>query len=272
MLIRRILPTSLAAVLLSAPLLAQNKSVPREHLGGEAILDRMGFPSNAPFTASWKATRAERGTTWTNSGKEARDSSATTLIEVESVTFNQAHMSDSATFDVLDIKNHTDFYWDTNSKQATLTHLPRISDEKQREIDASWAGRLWSEPMALSFNPVGGQYQGGEFKVEKLGTKTILGVSAEGILATRVFPAGLDGSNHPVTVAEERWYSADLQLTLINILEEPGVGRLTWELTTLDRAEPNPALFRAPAGYTIIDKNPATPSENSATATKPNLR
>jgi hypothetical protein len=151
----------LITVLLSAPidpLLAQNRPVPGNYTGdGETLGDRMGYPSNAPFAASWKATGTERGTAWTNSGKEARDSSGKTLIEVDSVRLNQVHMSGSATFDVLDLKNHTDLYWMASSKQATLTHFPKISDEK-RALDTSWAGRVWSEPLAIAFDPVGGQY------------------------------------------------------------------------------------------------------------------
>ena len=273
--ISRIVPMYVAVVLLSVPLnplLAQSRPVPKDYMADETMEDRMGFPSNAPFAASWKSTRTVQGTTWTGSGKEARASSGTTLIEEDSLKLNRVHMSDSATFEVVDRKNHTDLLWMVGSKQANLTHLPKLSEEKQREIDASWEGLFWSEPMAIALDPVGGRYQGGQFRMEKLGTKTFLGVPAEGFLATRVFPAGLDGSDQPATVTEERWYSADLQLTLINILEQPGVGRSTWELTTVERTEPNPALFRPPAGYTIIDKYPVTTSENSATVTKSTLR
>jgi thiol-disulfide isomerase/thioredoxin len=83
---------------------------------------------------------------------------------------------------------------------------------------------------------------------------------------------------HTVTGSEtarktvESWYSPELHLAMLTIIDEPGVGKTTYRFQHVVLGEPDPALFRVPAGFTMNDvsKPPpapvqvATGSEDSA--------
>lgn len=92
-------------------------------------------------------------------------------------------------------------------------------------------------------------------KVEHLGTQTIEGVSAEGTRTTITIPAGQIGNELPIVTVSERWYSPELQLTVMSTRSDPRTGTTTYKLTNINRAEPSPALFQIPADYTVEDAN-----------------
>jgi hypothetical protein len=95
-----------------------------------------------------------------------------------------------------------------------------------------------------------------EFRTEKLGTKTINGVSAEGSRSVRTIPAGEEGNELPLEVVNESWHSRELGLTLMMIRDDPRQGRTVVEFEELSLAEPDAALFAAPAGYKVEDVHP----------------
>lgn len=90
-------------------------------------------------------------------------------------------------------------------------------------------------------------------KVEHLGTQTIEGVSAEGTRTTITIPAGQIGNELPIVTVSERWYSPELQVTVMSTRSDPRTGTTTYKLTNINRAEPSPALFQVPADYTVND-------------------
>jgi hypothetical protein len=87
--------------------------------------------------------------------------------------------------------------------------------------------------------------------VENLGTQTIEGVSAEGTRTTVTIPAGQIGNELPIVMVTERWYSPELQVTIMNKRTDPRTGTTTYRLTNINRSEPSPTLFQVPADYTI---------------------
>jgi hypothetical protein len=89
--------------------------------------------------------------------------------------------------------------------------------------------------------------------VEHLGTQTIEGVSAEGTRTTVTIPAGQIGNELPIVTVTERWYSAELQVTVMNKRSDPRTGTTTYKLTNINRSEPSPTLFQVPADYTVHD-------------------
>jgi hypothetical protein len=241
----------------------------------EAIGDRLGYPSGAPFTASWNytvTTRRADGTTFSEviPGKISRDSDGRTYFENRIWALGGIEKLSPPSFSVTDPVKHISFSWTAKRTVVSLHNDPNLDtpENKARLLKAPWTKSPWAEPLCFAWDP-DGQYQGGQYKVETLGTKTILGLVAEGILTTRVLPAGYKGYDKPVTVTEERWYSADLQLALLNIVDDSRIGRGTWELTNLERTEPSPALFRLPSGYTINVINLSATEENSVTLKKP---
>ena len=113
-----------------------------------------------------------------------------------------------------------------------------------------------------------GEHQhGGEFAAERqkettttsLGTQMINGVSAEGTRTTRTIPAGEIGNQKPIVITIEKWYSADLQETVMTKRSDPRMGETVFQLTNFQRTEPAATMFQVPADYTVKQGGPGGP-------------
>ena len=89
---------------------------------------------------------------------------------------------------------------------------------------------------------------------ESLGTQSIDGVVAQGTRITRVIPTGAQGNDGPITITTDSWNSPDLHLTLLTVTTDPRSGVQTTRYSNFSRAEPDPALFLVPGGYSIVDE------------------
>ena len=96
-------------------------------------------------------------------------------------------------------------------------------------------------------------------KTEQLGTKTINGLQAVGTRMTRTIPAGEIGNQNPIEVVTERWYSSDLQLTLLETHSDPMMGTMTIKLVNVNRGEPDASLFQVPSDYKLMSGKPGEP-------------
>jgi hypothetical protein len=65
------------------------------------------------------------------------------------------------------------------------------------------------------------------------------------------------GIDKPIQILKERWLAKDLDLEMLSITDNSRNGRTNIEVVDLKQGEPDPALFVAPAGYTIVDNKPA---------------
>jgi hypothetical protein len=88
-------------------------------------------------------------------------------------------------------------------------------------------------------------------KTEELGTQVIQGVSAQGKRVTRVIPAGQEGNEKEIDIVRETWYSPDLQVVVMSKTSDPRFGVSTYQLNSISRVEPDPALFAVPSDYTV---------------------
>jgi hypothetical protein len=86
---------------------------------------------------------------------------------------------------------------------------------------------------------------------ESLGTQVMAGVTVQGTRTTETIPAGAIGNENPIVVVSERWTSPDLQLTVYSKHTDPRFGTTIYQLTTINRQEPDPTLFQVPADYTV---------------------
>jgi hypothetical protein len=112
--------------------------------------------------------------------------------------------------------------------------------------------------------------QGGQApQGESLGTKTIEGVSAEGTRYTTTIPAGQIGNAKPIVTVSERWYSPQLQVTILSTTTDPRMGQTTYRLTNISLDEPAHSLFEVPADYQV---NEAPQKGNAIYITKPTTR
>jgi hypothetical protein len=90
---------------------------------------------------------------------------------------------------------------------------------------------------------------------EPLGTKTISGIKAIGTKTTRVYPAGSRmGNDAPVTTVREDWVAPSLNLEIYAKESGPGDTDSITEIKDLSTDEPDPALFKIPEGYKVVDE------------------
>jgi hypothetical protein len=90
--------------------------------------------------------------------------------------------------------------------------------------------------------------------MEKLESKNIEGVIAEGTRGTTTWPVGSQGNDRPIVQTNETWRSGELKETVLSRNVDPRNGESVTKLININRAEPDPALFQPPAGYTIVDE------------------
>jgi hypothetical protein len=211
--------------------------------------------TGAPYSATRTITRVQKldnGTTITHTEviKEARDSQGRTYMERVPETTGAGASTRTFTR-VFDPVNHVSISWSSNSKQATVFHLP----------DANQSGRsALAQESGVAGGPMRFRGDSGTANVENLSTKTINGVTAEGTRTTRVIPAGAHGNDQPLTVTHESWISSDLKIMVMRVDTDPRFGTTTMELTNISRDEPAATLFQAPAGYAVNERTPGAPS------------
>jgi hypothetical protein len=87
---------------------------------------------------------------------------------------------------------------------------------------------------------------------EDLGVQTIDGVSAHGTRMTTTIPVNAQGNDRPLVTVFERWYSDEFRMDIRTKRSDPRNGETT-ENVMIDRAEPDPSLFRPPADYAITE-------------------
>jgi hypothetical protein len=88
-------------------------------------------------------------------------------------------------------------------------------------------------------------------KTEDLGKMYIEGVQAQGTRTTTTIPAGDIGNERPINIVDERWYSPDLQMTIMTKHSDPMVGETTFALKNINRSSPPPTLFEVPSDYMV---------------------
>jgi len=202
-----------------------------------------GAPYSAVRTTTHVETLANGATiTHTSQVKEARDSSGRTYFATVPDPAEGARGARSFVR-VFDPVNRESITWSSTSKQATVMHLPDPSQFQARGMAAG-----------ASHGP--GRFRGNsaDAKTEDLGSKTLNGLVVNGTRTTRVIPAGAQGNSEALTVTHETWVSADLKLEVERIDTDPRFGTTTVEVSNINQAEPNAALFQAPAGFTVNER------------------
>lgn len=125
-----------------------------------------------------------------------------------------------------------------NNKVAReLPQLPGFKGKFKINKDARWF-KMMAEIQA-------------NVQKEDLGAQTINGVTAQGTRYTRTIPAGQIGNEKPIVIVRETWYSPDLQMLVMSKRSDPRFGDTTYQLTNIQRNEPDPALFQVPSDYTV---------------------
>jgi hypothetical protein len=90
-------------------------------------------------------------------------------------------------------------------------------------------------------------------KEEDLGTRMVEGVEATGTRSTTTIPAGEIGNDRDIEITDERWYSPELQLTVLTRHFDPRSGENVYKLVNIQRIEQVRSLFEIPTNYTVHD-------------------
>jgi hypothetical protein len=91
----------------------------------------------------------------------------------------------------------------------------------------------------------------GALDTEQLGSQVITGFMVDGTRSTLTIPAGQLGNQNPLVIVTERWYSKDLEATVLARHSDPRFGASSYQLSSVQQIEPPATLFQVPSGYTI---------------------
>jgi hypothetical protein len=105
------------------------------------------------------------------------------------------------------------------------------------------------EALVAGFPPgTTGMYE----QPEDLGEQVLEGLLVKGTRMTDTIPAGTIGNERPIEIVTERWYSADIDATVLQRFSDPRFGETVYRLVNVVRGEPSPDLFEVPQGYEIV--------------------
>jgi hypothetical protein len=140
---------------------------------------------------------------------------------------------------VTDPVGRTSLNWSTDpdaAKEVRLTHTRQFAPGPRgvRTLDKAEDGLVAEE------------------KVEKLGTRALQGVIAEGTRRTTHYPAGAFGMSQEFTVVSENWVAQDCGISVEGTTDDPRTGKIVTTLVSFSDAEPDAGLFKPPAGYSVI--------------------
>jgi hypothetical protein len=153
-----------------------------------------------------------------------------------------------------DPTSQTNFVLDSIKQTATvLKHMDVGFKTMGGQVGASTSISASADggiKMVVQGKGPGGD-QPDEAKTESLGTQVMEGVVVEGKRVTRTIPAGQIGNTQPIEITSEVWTSPDLQVVVMSKHSDPRFGETTYQLTGIQRAEPDHSLFEIPPGYTV---------------------
>ena len=232
--------------LLTLPVLAQT-TAPKEVIANGGLLHALlaapvvGEPFSAVQTHQTKQTLAD-GTNITHHGHHslARDAEGRFRVEVRMAN-GQNGKPDTVMVFVMDPVAHTLTTFMTGGngpRVATVAKVPKT--ERKEAAPAKTSVEVSDRPQPV-------------VTMEDLGSDIVQGQPVTVLKVTTVIPPGRSGNDAPITKTHEIWTSPDLKLILKEQWEDPRSGERTIELDKLSRMEPDPALFRAPAGYQVKD-------------------
>ena len=229
---------------------AQNPCAPPPSGSGPALA---GMIADRPFALTIKVTVDQRlvgGNVIRGERiiREARDRSGRTLFkqQVGCFTADDGQTQPFFSVQVRDPGAHSLTTWSSdnpwNPKIVTVAynfpHIdlqppPRVSDLRHPRILASSPNHVMVD----------------------LGTRTIAGVETIGTRTTNIIPVGVRGNVQPLVSTTEVWRAEALDITLLEIQDDPIEGTKRFEVTEITQGDPDPAVFSPPANDTTEEKD-----------------
>ena len=206
-------------------------------LGGKTV-------AGAPFTASFSETESQtladgNHISRSSTGTLSRDSQGRTRRDMTLPAIGRFAASGQST------PPHAIFINDVVAgKQYVLQPDQKVARQTTRP---KWNRQGGMNPQGEASGPRSRP----SVTTTSLGTQTINGVLAEGTQTTRTIPAGAVGNEKPIVITTERWYSSELQTYVLIKRSDPYVGQSEFQLTNIQRQEPDASLFQVPGDYTV---------------------
>jgi hypothetical protein len=243
---------------------------------GPNIVSTQGARPSAPYSATEESSRVQTladGTHITQKprvSKIYRDSQGRTRTEQSFCNFDP---NDGLVFTIVIIRDPVDGVGYVLDTQNHIAHrLTPSGDTKPQaaSVPAAGSSSQASHVSVFSSNaPSGGTSiatssatsttgvalttRADAVESESLGTQIMEGLTVEGKRTTTTVPINAEGNDQPIKIVRESWFSPDLKTTVLSKNNDPRVGENTFRLIDVNLSEPDPALFRPPADYKIVD-------------------
>jgi hypothetical protein len=91
------------------------------------------------------------------------------------------------------------------------------------------------------------------FVSENLGSQIRNGLDLVGTRETQTINPRVAGSDRPIVVVKEFWYSPQLGLNVLTTRDDPRSGKEVFTVTDIHWGEPDPSLFALPANVRVVD-------------------
>jgi hypothetical protein len=255
---KRILAGS-AAVLLVAALTAGPAAAQTTATCTLGVTAFIGYGVNskagAPYSATAKETFEQRladgnfihGVT---TSRYARDAAGRTRSEMAQgcERGEDGQLQPRLSVNVFDPTARTTMFWQVDSFSPKVVRVSHQEAIVRKQLTAEErAERLKQAKLMEARQPRQ------DMHTERLGSRSINGILAEGTRTTRTIPTGEEGNDLPLVIVNETWNSRELGIMVMAINEDPRRGKTTFELEDISLGEPDAALFAPPAGYKVED-------------------
>jgi hypothetical protein len=175
----------------------------------------------------------------------ARDSEGRTRREETVSNLGPLHTSASRLAFITDPVAKTEYVLDLDNHTARVHQLSAVkvltSEQKEALFQRAPGQPLRSTSVA-------------EVKQQALPDERIDGITCERILQTETIPAGSIGNERTIVVTSQTCASPELHLLLMRKRNDPRYGTTDYQLTGIQKSEPDASLFKVPSDFKAINK------------------
>jgi len=204
------------------------------------IPPKPGAPFNLTLDSEWSRPMENGGTfTVVNERHIVRDSKGRIYQERWILVPKGGKIkSQMNVFQITDPEQHTWLNCEVRTKVCELLRYALTNEQNYQPL----IGRTGPLPNGTGYR-----------LHEDLGPNVTLGIDTHGYRETRTIYAGEMGNDKPMVSVREFWYSPQLGINLISIVDEPQSGRQVFTVKEISTAEPDLGYFDVPEGYKIVD-------------------
>jgi hypothetical protein len=108
------------------------------------------------------------------------------------------------------------------------------------------------QPAVLASGPLADGI--GIRRTDDLGLSSTEGVETHGYRETTTINTGVMGNDQPMVSTREFWYSPQLAVNLISIVDTPSSGKQVFTVKDLSTSEPELSFFSVPTDYKVVNR------------------